>query len=128
MAIVGGFGPVLFEVSQDLVRTWRSLSRQRKARYQTHEVTDGKQRLQHVGLELDTVDLSVFFDARYVDPSAELQRLDEILEAARPRTLLLGDRVEGRFVLESFTETRKHTDGLGLILFTEVSLKLKEYH
>lgn len=128
MAIVGGYGPVLFEVSSELVRTWKTLSRTRKAKHQTHEVTDGKQVLQHIGLELDTCDLTVAFDANFVDPRAELQRLDELLEAGDPHALLLGDTVEGRFVLASYTETRKHTDGFGMILWTEVQLKLKEWN
>ena len=127
MAIVGGFGDMIFEASSEVVRTWNSLRRSRSAKFQTHEVTEGKQRLQYIGLELDSVNLDIVLDAKFVDPEAELAALDAMLDAARPRVLILGDTVMGSYVLESYTDTRKHTDGRGRILWSEVALQLKEY-
>lgn len=127
MAIVGGYGDMLFEVSDERVVTWRTLTRRRKAAHKAHDVLGAQQRLQYVGLELGGVELTVALDARFVDIREELARLDAILEAGGPRTLLLGDAVEGKYVLESYSETRKHTDGYGVPLWSEVSLTLKEY-
>jgi phage protein U len=128
MAQTGSFGEFIFEVSSEKVKTWRDLRRRRKAKYSSHDVTDAKQRLQFHGLELDTAELSVNLDSWFLDPRAEIRQLDGILESGEAYPLILGDIVEGNFVLEEYSEERKHTDGQGRIRWTEVSLRLREHN
>lgn len=128
MADVGFFGDIDFKVSSSHILTWKTLSRHRRARFRPHDVDSGKQRLQFIGLDLDNVELTIVLDARYVDPEAQLATLDKMLEAHEARVLLFGYEPLGKYVLEGYREQRKHTDGDGGILWTEVSLQLKEYN
>lgn len=128
MADVGFFGDIDFKVSSSHILTWKTLSRRRRARYRPHDVSDGKQKLQYIGLDLDSVELSILLDARYVDPEATLKKLDKMLEAHEARVLLFGYEPLGKYVLVGYREQRSHTDGDGNILWTEVSLQLKEYN
>lgn len=127
MAIVGSFGPCVFQVSMEYVLTWRSYRASYKAQYASHDVLEGKPKLQFQGLNLIDVDLSIQLHAGFVDPADELAQLKDMLASASAYLLILGGAREGRFVLTDIEEDRLRTDGEGLSLFSNVSLKLKEY-
>lgn len=128
MARVGGFGPVVFEVSDQRILTWSSLSRTKRAKFGTHNVMNSKQRLEFQGVDLQDVSMTIRLNSEFTHPEAEIKKMLDMVEEGKAHTLLLGSKVIGKFVLQRMRETRKYTDGAGNILTAEISLKLKEYN
>jgi phage protein U len=128
MAQTGSFGNIVFEASADRIKTWDRFKRQHKANFATHDVAEGKQKLEYTGFELRPIDLQVRLDARYINPRQEIEALSEILESGEPQVLILGGKPYGEHVLEDFSETWTHTDGQGRVLVARITLKLKEYN
>ena len=50
--MIGYFGPITFETSDRMVRTWHQAQRSRKARWAVHDVLDAVQVVQFCGYDL----------------------------------------------------------------------------
>ncbi len=125
---LGSFGEIVFETSADRIRTWQQMSRKGSARFAEHVVAEGKPRLEFLGPGLEELTLSVRLDAQLgLDPETELGSMREIRDAGQEKTLVIGGKVVGKFVLEEIGEEHKRHDGSGGLLLAEVTLKLKEY-
>lgn len=128
MGQVGALGEVVFEVSADMVRTWESLKRDGEARWAEHEVLDLKQRLQFVGLDLETVDLSIKLVAPWCEPLNELKKLRELRDSGKHHKLVIGQSLFGNYVVKRLSEDWTRTDGGGAPLVIACSLQLQEYN
>lgn len=127
--MLGTFGDVTFEVSEERVRSWRDFQRSGKARWASHELVQDKPVLQHVGPDLEEIKFSVRFDvAQGLNPAAEIDKLRKMRDAAEPQTLTIGGHPLGKFALESLDESHNWFDNRGGLLGASVSLSLKEYH
>jgi len=128
MPRLGSFGPLVFEVSDERVRTPARFERRLSARLVEHEVVGGKARLERTGYTLSDVTLRMKFTVEMgLDPAEELSRLEALLFEGSAHPLLLGKWNLGRFTLAEIREVITRTDGKGRILATEVEVKLKEY-
>ena len=128
MPRLGSFGPLVFEVSDERVRTPARLERRLSARFAEHEVVGDKARLERTGCNLSEVTLRMKFTVEMgLDPAEELSRLEVLLSEGSVHPLLLEKRNLGRFTLAEIREVITRTDGKGRILATEVEVKLKEY-
>ena len=128
MAETGHFGDIVFEASADAVKTWDRLRRSRQARFASHDVAQGKARLEFTGVELQEINLEVRLDARFVNPAREARALDDALEAGEPRPLVLGGTPLGKYVLRDVSERVERTDGQGRIMVSVLKLRFKEYN
>jgi len=123
--IVGAFGPVVFSVSSDVVRTFRAGSRERGAAFATHEVIGRPARLEPLTRELDQVRLEVNLDHDLgTSPTLELLALDELMDLQMAWPLILGPFPMGEYVLTKITEEWRRFTRAGVLASVAVSLHL----
>ena len=128
--MIGSLGEVVFEVSSDLVRTFRDFQVQRSAKFSEHAIHGGKALLEFTGLAPASMSLSIRLDAGLgVNPKEELEALREILtdHEAVPFILDGEPQGDGLWVLEGLDESYEVIDNQGTFIALDVSLKLKEY-
>ena len=128
--MIGSLGEVVFEVSSDLVRTFRDFQIQRSAKFSEHAIHGGKALLEFTGLAPASMSLSIRLDAGLgVNPKEELEALREILtnHEAVPFILDGEPQGDGLWVLEGLDENYEVIDNQGTFIALDVSLKLKEY-
>ena len=128
--MIGSLGEVVFEVSSDLVRTFRDFQVQRSAKFSEHAIHGGKALLEFTGLAPASMSLSIRLDAGLgVNPKEELEGLREILtnHEAVPFILDGEPQGDGLWVLEGLDESYEVIDNQGTFIALDVSLKLKEY-
>ena len=128
--MIGSLGDVVFEVSTEIVRTFRELQIQRSAKYSEHAIHGGKALLEFTGLSHTSASLYMRLSAGLgVNPKEELNELREILNnhEAVPFILDGEPQGDGLWVLESLDENHEIIDNHGMTIIVEVSLKLKEY-
>lgn len=125
---LGAFGNIVFETSDSRIRTWNRMSRKGTARFARHVVSEGKPRLEFLGADLEEINLVIRLNAQHgLDPEAELAALREIRDAGQEKTLVVGGRVIGKFVLEEISEEHQRHSGSGLLLLADATIKLTEY-
>ena len=128
--MIGSLGDVVFEVSSDLMRTFRDLQIQRSAKFSEHAIHGGKALLEFTGLAPASASLNMRLDAGLgVNPQEELNELREILNNHKAVPFILDGEPQGDglWVLEGLDENHEIIDNHGMTIIVEVSLKLKEY-
>lgn len=125
---VGSFGQTVFSVSTEKMLTPSSFSRSVAARYEEHKVLGASPRLEFLAQELPTMELSVRFHASFgVNPLAECKKLEAACLAGKVQKLIIGGIPWGDMILESISETARHSTGGGGIAVVDVNLKFKRY-
>ncbi len=128
--MIGSFGEVVFEVSDEKVRTFRDYQIQRSAKYSEHTIHGRKGLLEFTGLSPASASLSIKLDAGLgVNPKEELNNLREILNKHEAVPFILDGEPQGDglWVLESLKENFEIIDNHGTFISINVSLNLKEY-
>ncbi|MEG2173556.1 MAG: phage tail protein, partial [Desulfovibrionaceae bacterium] len=127
---VGSFGHTVFSVSTDRVLTPSSFTRSVAARYEEHKVLGAAPRLEFLAPELPNMELAVRFHASFgVDPLAECNALEVACHTGKVEKLIIGGISWGDMILESVSETARHSGGAGGsgIAVIDVNLKFKRY-
>lgn len=125
---VGSLGELPFVCSEDMVRTFKDLTRDLGARWAKHEVIGKKPVLEYVGPELMSASLTIRFDLSLgISPEEGLDRLRRMLENKLYKTLIVGEETLGRFVIESISEDRKFHARDGLCIVAEATINLTEW-
>ena len=128
--MIGSFGEVVFEVSDEKVRTFRDYQIQRSAKYSEHAIHGRKGVLEFTGLSPASASLAIKLDANLgVNPKEELNNLREILNKHEAVPFILDGEPQGDglWVLESLNENFEIIDNHGTFISINVSLNLKEY-
>lgn len=121
-------GPVTFEVSADLVRTWSEARRSGDSRWATHDVHQAKPLREFLGPGLDTITLRIRFDQAFgVVPRDELRTLREQRDAGAVLDFVVGGDLVGDFTIESLSDEWTRVDASGVLTTASVDLTLKEY-
>lgn len=125
---LGTWGPVTFEASADVLRTWRDAERSGGARWAEHEVIAAKPVTEFIGPGLDTISLSVRLDLeRGIVPRDELRQLREQRDLGANHDLIIGGELVGTFTLRELDEEWTRFDSRGVLRLAVVKLSLKEY-
>ena len=125
---VGSFGPVVFQVSEEVIALARDVQRKTAARVEEHQVVGAKPRLEFLSPELDETTFKVFWHRGFgVNPRTEIRKLRELCLAGAVQHLILGGENFGRHLLTSVQEAWKHSGPGGAPLTAEASLTFKEY-
>ncbi|WP_434171196.1 hypothetical protein AHYW_002611 [Providencia manganoxydans] len=122
---LGSLGDIVFQVSPSQVRTFESFERQSEAIFADHEVAGGKPISEFMGESLDTLDLTMVFNAGLgVVPHQEIERLRKMKAEGVPHTLMMGSRSFGQYTLRSVSDEWVHISATGqpLVLIGEVNL------
>ena len=123
--IVGAFGPIVFSVSSDVVRTFRSGTRKRSTVFYPHAVIGRAPRLEAAAPELDEVDLEIKLDQNLgTSPAIELYALNEIMALQSSWPLFLGPVPVGEYVLTEIKEEWRRFTGAGVLASAIVGLHL----
>lgn len=125
---IGSFGDVVFEVSDKRVCTPSGVSRERKARFEEHQVQGNLPCLEFMAPELDTMSLQITLNASLgVNPLDEAKILEDYCAAGIVSNLLLAGYNWGKYVLESVGSQWRHS-GPGGVHTIDMTLNMKEYH
>lgn len=122
-------GPVTFEVSADLIRTWKEAKRTGAARWAQHDVFAGKPVLEFIGPGLASITLSMIrLDMeRGVVPRDELRQLRDMRDTGAVNQFTIGGDLVGDFIVEDVDEEWHYFSRNGVLTIATASLSLKEY-
>jgi phage protein U len=125
--MIGSFGPCIFRVSSNHVKTFSQLARRVEMRYADHEVISQKPVSEFTGAGLDEITLTILLDADLgVSPLTEMAILRLFAEMGTASYLQLAGFPLGQFTIRGLEETWTYMIG-GMAQIIELSLTIKEY-
>lgn len=127
---IGSLGDVVFEASDEIVRTIRNVKLQGSAKYAEHEVIGGKPLLEFTGLDADSFTFDMFFSTSLgVIPIDEAKKLREIRDKGEAVLFVLDGEPQGvgLWAITQLSEDWEHMDKNGSPHYLSVSVSLKEY-
>lgn len=126
--IVGSYGDVAFEVSQDTVRTVKGLKWSRGAAYSQHKVHGMTAVPEFTGYDSATITFEVQLSAFLgLNPLKELARLDEMRTSKKAYALAFGEDLYGTlWMLQRMDVTTEYTYKDGTLASCKVALTLLE--
>ncbi|KAA0257219.1 hypothetical protein FHQ18_11685 [Deferribacter autotrophicus] len=121
----GSLGSIIFEVH----KTPNKGSFIRKHRFDYARITTfQKPKVQYLRENLEEIEFEMrFYFYSGIDPLMESKKLLDEARKKEPLTLMVGDNVIGRFVIEEVEETYKITDNKGNLIDMGVKVRLLEY-
>lgn len=127
--VIGSFGTnLVFQVGAQSALIPRSVKRESKGRYEEHKVLGSKPRLEYLAPELQTFAFSITLSAMFaVNPMQSLKLIRHLCMEGIAERLIIGGKNHGYYIIESASETWKHTLADGTLLSADVSVSLKEY-
>lgn len=127
---IGSLGEIIFEASDDVVRTIKDFQRQGAARYATHDVIGRKPLREFIGPGLEKISFNMQLSTTLgVNPAGELRRLRTIRDSGDAIELILDGSPVGEelWTIEDLSESWSHMNKSGGIVFAIVSVTLQEY-
>ena len=125
--IVGAYGPVVFSVSSDVVRTFRNGTRSRESVFARHAVIGRAPRIEPLNDELDTASIEIRLDQDLgTSPALELEAINELKKLQRAWPLILGPVPMGEYVIVKISEEWRRFTRLGALASVSVTLDLLE--
>lgn len=125
--MIGAYGLIAFEVSNEKALSFAELTRTRKAKYAQHKYLDSMPSMQATGFEADSISFSIrLLVETGTNPRKKLDKMSQMLVSQEAYRLVIGGESLGRFHLEEITETWERVDNKGNLLSAEVALKLLE--
>lgn len=126
--MIGSFAGIQFKVSDDVLRTFRNLTRTTSARFANHEVIGVKPKKEYLGPGLKTGSFSIDLIAYLgVDPMTAINKLDRYVESGRDSPFILGGRNLGRFVILTKSEEYGMITNRGKVISCTVDVEMEEY-
>lgn len=126
---VGALGDIVFEVSDERIKTFTKYERSGSARLQTHNVLGQTGLVEYSGADPETVSLTFFLSRRLgVDPQFDLNRVMGYCRSGRLLYLHLGTFLIGdKWVIKSYKITGERYDRHGDLTDATVTVALTEY-
>lgn len=125
---IGSFGPVVFQVSGEVLSLVKDVRRKTAVRVEEHQVVGAKPRLEFLAPELDETSFKVFWHITFgLNPRAEIRRLRMLCAQGVAQRLILGGENFGRYLLTEVSESWLRSGPKGEPLVAEASLTFKEY-
>jgi phage protein U len=127
---VGAFGPIVFEVSDAVIRTFKDFQRTVPARWATHDVLGGEPLAEFVGPGQRAITMTVRLNALFLDGKTieeELEIIETMTDAGAVGILVIGDLIIGKYYLDNVSESVSRFGGRGEFTNAEITLSLKQY-
>jgi phage protein U len=119
---------ITFEVKDTKFYTWSKADRSGEGRWSEHLVFAGKPALEFLGPGLDTIMLSIRFDAdRGVEPLDEVKRFRLLRDTGAISQFTIGGKLVGDFVVPHLDEELVRHQANGRLQTAIVRVTLKEY-
>lgn len=128
--MIGSFGKMIFEVSEQRVRNFKNLKRDVTARYATHEVINAKPRLEFLGVGLENASFAIELNQTLgIQVSNSIKEWEKLCQSAAVSKLVLGGEVIGsRWVILSVSTGYNIISNRGKILSATLDISLQEFH
>jgi len=116
-------GDIVFEVL-----AYKTHKEEQNYPYARHETIKPPSSLQFMGAkELKKISLSVRWHNYFCDPQSEYQRLLVLAEQGEPQTLLIGEKLLGKYVCENIKAEFQQIDVYGKVTVIDADIELTEY-
>lgn len=125
----GLFGAFPFTVTDLEVCTFRDLKTSREQAYAIHNIVSGKPKVQHTGINLMPVTLTVQIVplSTVSTVNVRLRLLEALTASGEALPLVIGLKYYGLYVLQQYEVTHRQLH-YGVTLSAEVQLSLLEYN
>lgn len=128
--IVGCLGDVVFQVSENTIKTINNMQWSGSARYATHHRHNGNSLTEFTGLDPDKITFDIYLSAYLgISPMAETNKLWSYIRSGAAVPLVLGNHGYGRYRWTIVSQKIKMQtyDGHGNVTTATVSVTLQEY-
>lgn len=127
---IGSLGEIVFEVSDEQIKTFSKMTYSVGARYSTHNRINGRPLIEYTGADLEAVSLTIKLSVfQGVYPRKEMYKINKACREGTPLRLVLGKTHFGKYkwVIKSASSELEHIDNKGRILDATMKLTLSEY-
>lgn len=127
---IGTFGNVVFETSNDLVRTFKDMTRDTNVRLASHDIIGKKPVIEWIGPGTDTIKFSMQFNSILgVEPKDEEKKLRDMAQTGKVAHIIVGGEPisDYRFIIESISSSGRIYDRDGNLIKSMVDITVKEY-
>lgn len=128
--MIGTLGSITFETSSDKINTFRDFKRQSKVRTAKHDVHMIKPVKEFIGLDLDRISFTMYFDVNLgINPKKEIEKAKELMEKGEALKLIIGGEIvgTGNYTIETINESWQYLDNKGKLLVAAIDIELEEY-
>lgn len=128
--MIASLGNIVFEVSDEQVRTFKNMKYSVGARYQKHNRLGGKPILEYISPDIETLSMNIKLSAFLgLDPRKEMKKLNDACRNGELLRFVLGKKQFGsyRWVITKVNNSIERVDNKGNILSIEASLTLELY-
>lgn len=130
MAIIGSFGNLIFEVSENKTQTYADFQRTTSPRWEQHKVYLHKPVPEFEGPGADTISFKIIFRAEFgVHPEKAMAALREFARRGKKALFVRGNKPISinYWVIDKIVERHKQIDNMGNVLSIEADIDLLEY-
>lgn len=127
---IGTFGNVVFETSNDLVRTFKDVTRDTNVRLASHDIIGKKPVIEWIGPGTDTIKFSMQFNSILgVEPKDEEKKLRDMAQTGKVAHIIVGGEPisDYKFIIESISSSGRIYDRDGNLIKSMVDITVKEY-
>lgn len=127
---IGTFGNVAFETSNDLVRTFKDMTRDTNVRLASHDIIGKKPVIEWIGPGTDTIKFSMQFNSILgVEPKDEEKKLRDMAQTGKVAHIIVGGEPisDYKFIIESISSSGRIYDRDGNLIKSMVDITVKEY-
>lgn len=127
---IGTFGAVVFETSNDLVRTFKDMTRDTNVRLASHDIIGKKPVIEWIGPGTDTIKFSMQFNSILgVEPKDEEKKLRDMAQTGKVAHIIVGGEPisDYKFIIESISSSGRIYDRDGNLIKSMVDITVKEY-
>ena len=127
---IGTFGNVVFETSNDLVRTFKDMTRDTNVRLASHDIIGKKPVIEWIGPGTDTIKFSMQFNSLLgVEPKDEEKKLRDMAQTGKVAHIIVGGEPisDYKFIIESISSSGRIYDRDGNLIKSMVDITVKEY-
>lgn len=127
---IGTFGNVVFETSNDLVRTFKDMTRDTNVRLASHDIIGKKPVIEWIGPGTDTIKFSMQFNSILgVEPEDEEKKLRDMAQTGKVAHIIVGGEPisDYKFIIESISSSGRIYDRDGNLIKSMVDITVKEY-
>ena len=127
---IGALGDVVFETSRQMVRTFNNVERSNQARWAVHDIIGEEPMPEFIGPGQKEISLPIQLNILLLGGGSiedELETIETMVDSGKVSTLVIGERIFGKYYIESMSDSTPHLGGRGEFLTTELTLTLKKY-
>lgn len=124
------FGSIVFQVSDDLIHTFKNFSRKEESRWTSHDRVQLKPALEYLGPGIGSVSFDIQLSAALgVNPRKELDQLVRMERSGEVHTFVIGNKPIGvqKWAMRGVSQNWEKLDDKGNVLKASVSITLEEY-